>query len=445
LIRTCSHVARFHFNSSNYARVLGAGDEGNALGTSSSPIIGWKPIFSNPFWKATPEASRLAIASALSGQILPIQIPYNNASYKVQFDAPALRCSLADYNLTNTVNGTLSQLIPVHFMSWVPSDDHNITSGDSTTILENYNPYGSIDQDSTDYARLYVLSSSAVSSWKLFECGLHNATYEAMFDFENSNQRTTISSVKYLNGVSVLGNYSDTPSGSEGLSPLSKQLSYCAVMQAYSSLLVGEHWYAVDYAFSTVGSLAESNYAMITSVNWTALDTLPGQLESLFHNLTLSMLSSPLLTRNNPNSNPLPSPEQDQKVPITITTYPNTYIYASRDLFLAYGLSFLATALSVLIGAFAVLYSNDGRSYSNVFSTFLRTTRDPELSALVGSDDSGADPLPRHVGVARVIVEVGGGSIETCRGSSFGSRSRESAAESEPVYIKTSVGGETTS
>jgi len=357
-------------------------------------IGGWK--FVNDFWKASHETSRLATASQLTGQVLQIPTSYNNASYQVRFEAPALKCRLASDSLTDIVNETLSQLIPVQFMSWVPSDDHNITTGDSTTILNNYNLYGSIDQISTDHARIYVLSSSSVSSWRLFECGLHNATYEVAFEFKDSKQHTTILSINYLNGVSVLGNYSDVPSGPDGLSPLSIQYSYCAVMQAYSSLLVGEHWYD-SLASSTIGSLAESNYAMITSVNWTALDTLPQQLESLFHNLTLSMLSSPLLTQDASLSSKV-------QVPITITTYANTYIYAPKDLFLAYGLSLLAALLSVLIGAYA-LQSNSGRSYSNHFSTFLRTTRDPDLSALVGSEDFGADPLPRHVGEARVIVE----------------------------------------
>ncbi|KAK5310170.1 hypothetical protein LTR70_009672 [Exophiala xenobiotica] len=187
-----SQVARYRFNSSQYAWVLKPGD---AIGGPGEVIGGWK--FVNDFWKASHETSRLATASQLTGQVLQIPTSYNNASYQVRLEAPALKCRLASDSLTDIVNDTLSQLIPVQFMSWVPSDDHNITTGDSTTILNNYNLYGSIDQVSTDHARLYVLSSSSVSSWRLFECGLHNATYEVAFEFKDSKQHTTILSINY--------------------------------------------------------------------------------------------------------------------------------------------------------------------------------------------------------------------------------------------------------
>jgi hypothetical protein len=87
-------------------------------------------------------------------------------------------------------------------------------------------------------------------------------------------------------------------------------------------------------------------------------------------------------------------------VPVTVETRPLTSIYKPFDLFLAYGLSILFSSIAAVNGLHAFL-RNHG-SYQNIFSTFLRVTRDPHLGALVVADDTGADPLPQNLRKVRI-------------------------------------------
>lgn len=77
---------------------------------------------------------------------------------------------------------------------------------------------------------------------------------------------------------------------------------------------------------------------------------------------------------------------------MTVYTAPNTYVYDSFDLLLAYGVGILSTILCAIVGLHAFIV-NDA-SYQNTFSTFLRATKDEDFQAVREPHDSGADPLP---------------------------------------------------
>jgi hypothetical protein len=89
-------------------------------------------------------------------------------------------------------------------------------------------------------------------------------------------------------------------------------------------------------------------------------------------------------------------------VPVTVETWPVTYVYDRFGLLLAYGLSFLAVCICAVIGLHAFVVNRG--SYQNLFSTFLRVTNSPQMRALIQSEDNGADPLPKHL--AQAVVDV---------------------------------------
>lgn len=98
---------------------------------------------------------------------------------------------------------------------------------------------------------------------------------------------------------------------------------------------------------------------------------------------------------------------QAEYIPVHVTTYPNTFVYEPRDLLIAYGLSLFCAIVCSLIGLHAFYVNN--ASYQNAFSTFVRVTGDQELHSLASHDDTGADPVPKRLAKARIIMQRGQG------------------------------------
>lgn len=96
-------------------------------------------------------------------------------------------------------------------------------------------------------------------------------------------------------------------------------------------------------------------------------------------------------------------------------TWPLTYVYEPRDLLLAYGLSLLCAACCTIMGLHAFWVNH--ASYQNLFSTFLRTTKnDTALSFVICDYDSGADPLPKELAKTRVSIGGGGQAVASEHG-----------------------------
>ena len=149
-----------------------------------------------------------------------------------------------------------------------------------------------------------------------------------------------------------------------------------------------------------------------TSLHWGAAKEAGPSLEKLFQNITLSLLSAPELIANSTMA---------RAVNATITTSPNTYVYSPFDLWLPYGLAIGATLLCVGAGFEAMLRNR--ATYSNRFSTIIRTTRDARFDNLIDADDDGSDPLPKRIAQAELSHE---GHRKSARG-----RHRKRKEESE--------------
>jgi hypothetical protein len=122
--------------------------------------------------------------------------------------------------------------------------------------------------------------------------------------------------------------------------------------------------------------------------------SLAQQLEELFVNMTVAMLSSPTTSSNT-------------TAEVFRWSSVITYRYTAWHLWLTYGVGILVAVLIVALGCAATVVN--GASYSTKFSTYLRTAPLSTIDeVLVEDGDTGADPLPRDV--ARGMVMLGSGS-----------------------------------
>lgn len=100
---------------------------------------------------------------------------------------------------------------------------------------------------------------------------------------------------------------------------------------------------------------------------------------------------------------------------ITIHTPQNAYQYGPRNLLLAYGAGIIVSTVLVALGLVSIRASS--ASYGSSFSTILRTTRSPDFNDIVSAaTTSGAEPLPRQLGVVKISFRGGAknsGGMET--------------------------------
>lgn len=89
---------------------------------------------------------------------------------------------------------------------------------------------------------------------------------------------------------------------------------------------------------------------------------------------------------------------------VTTTVPINMYAYHPKNLYLAYGFALVFALLANALGAFA--YVSNGVSYDSLFSTILRTTRNPDLTLLIGGSGAGALPLGRKMSDALLRLGI---------------------------------------
>jgi hypothetical protein len=273
--------------------------------------------------------------------------------------------------------------------------------------------------------------------WNVLKCSLHHAVYDVNVSSSVSNVSKVVGfDVNILDAVtgstaddraSSLGDY--TPDIPPSTLPEATTNGYMAVLGGLFSVLGG---YVRDRGgskpdiqtgFRTSALIYTRELLQNTAVNltwtgmewWTLTDkerasnsiypeeafvaktfnrSLGTAIELLFHKTTLSLLSRPLFLKDTGESSNA-----------TIQTWPNVYIYRRNNLLISYGVALSLTMLVCEIGL-ATIYRNRA-SYSNAFSTVLRISRgrlEGSDSLLIDRDQSGADPLSRHLAKAQVSL-----------------------------------------
>lgn len=93
---------------------------------------------------------------------------------------------------------------------------------------------------------------------------------------------------------------------------------------------------------------------------------------------------------------------EENKIAISVYDSFNIFVYKPRDLWLSYGIAAAAAFLCIATGGFAMW--RNGGCYQTAFSTFVRATRDEDVSRLIVPTDSGAGPLPKDLAEAKLVL-----------------------------------------
>ena len=410
----------------------------------SSPLMA--PTYSGP----TRHLMRLMMASAYNEGLPVLPPPAENSSYSQSWIGPAIQCKSIPTSILSKFTPAMGGFDPshpaqkdesaFHYLGWVPSSRMNnivpfgknsirtdtVNSGGVGPLVGN-GPVGHINGGP---AEIFVAARADIytGDWTVLNCSLYNASYTANFSFTEKSQDVRVSPVKILNPVGP----TDPPGGGPRdwtISASPELISYEMLMEVLGAMLCGSIWLERGRINDPSGkpnspdilnfdrtrvletlmvrtrelwplyvkgtNLTEQNLS--NEAFPTESPPLAAAIEGLFQNMTLALLSRRRYLKT-------------QMEPTTVTSRISriVYIYSARRLWLAYGLGLVLTLLVAIVGCWNVISAD--ASYTNRFSTVLRTTRGLELDALVATDyRNGEDPVPRAIKRARLDI---GGSFD---------------------------------
>ncbi|KAJ1706192.1 hypothetical protein NYO67_11637 [Aspergillus flavus] len=366
--------------------------------------------------------ARLFTTMASSTQVLPVPAPFSNSSYELSFWGPSYKCQRLGEALME-IDGVTQKLWDSEFpdpqfqttriyMGTAPSDLNNtiFISAAGSNPLWNDN---------------------ATQPTELV-CQLWNTSYVVDMHFTNGIQTLTpisVDHVAYANWSEGAASSSAAPSY-PGLDPTVNAGFYIMHM-ILSGLLQGElvqskragvwenktvasttTYTDTSFAYTGLFSCPElwntSSYYYSHGNDSTGLcrnGTLAQAIEDLSHNFTYSLLSL-----NGGNTT----------VKVVDLTYRNYYFYGPTSLLAAY-MSALAVTIACVVVGFCSLRRN-GVPQNNSFSSFLMTTRNPELDRLAVGHCLGSEPLKGNIDKVRLqFGEVEGANLQH-RHAAFGSK-----------------------
>lgn len=406
---------------------------------------------------------RSATATAFRSVIPDFAAVAPGVTYRSTFAGPTLECrpvSDTDLHLFRRLmsiprsacgNNTWNSFYP-SYLSWVPEEKSTeprfeINEGCMVGVKRHVSSMLYPVKALRIAYRVYVPTINAsddrdfpknfdYNEWSLLECSLQHASYTVDIT-PSASSRSTIRAWS-VEKQEPMFKGSHFPSGDEDQqsfeNSVATSLSYVAILECVASLLEGQitdgdpqfllldsssDVSRISLAFTqellqvtrTRGlidkdldrpSLAGTNRSSGTPWPEEAFEatvfnhSLAYGVEQLFQNLTLSLLSTSAFLAD---TGPLTD--------VVLDRWLNVYTYNSRNLWISYGVALAFTFLACLLGC-TTIYRN-GASYSNLFSTVLRTTRRLQEfdSLLTGRDETGADPLPQHLSKARIELGLG--------------------------------------
>ncbi|KAE8452706.1 hypothetical protein EG329_013965 [Mollisiaceae sp. DMI_Dod_QoI] len=411
-------------------------------------IVKWAQVLDDIGVSEGPSSrlTRLMTSVASRGSILPISPLYPNCTYSVEFYGPSLSCGVPNIGNSSFSDDCLNMInnynkrgpSAVVYVGFVPASNGtnssvaaaaltalNQTLGQSTAISGSFS-FGSSAYDSVsrDSARLFITvpgltyiedNTANRTTWdaivqpnKIIECLLYNASYVVNFTFINGQQDVAVTNMTLLNGVTA-HETSDEAYG--GRIPVTRDVApevYSSILVALNDLLLGS---LVSGNFGTLSAIntqiartvlmdtIEMRYLEIDSTDVAPLTianiSMAEALEQVFLNTTLSLFSDSYFLQNSTTASVRP---------ILISSPQDAYIYHPENLFIAYGLGIFVTTAIVGVGYFCIWVS--GNSFGASFSAILRTTRNPELDAIVPAKEThGSFPMSKQLGKTKLIVQ----------------------------------------
>ncbi|CAO2649464.1 Nn.00g068490.m01.CDS01 [Neocucurbitaria sp. VM-36] len=397
--------------------------------------------------------SLIATATSSLGEILPVDLPYNNSAYSVQFFAPIVKCKDANTTEAQKIDEFLQAEMSTAWDTKVETDSAYFS------FVPTYNSTGGLT--AVWHPRQQTPSKQINQLWMTFlrptfddQGNRIKLRHYQLCEPHNASYNLTIS--QYHGFQNISGTYSvgeAIPFPNDGPNDVSNmtQHAYTAFMWVISDLVMGKlAWYnetsptpsqqaaaqfgVIDSPIqrtSLLGSLdldaffeMDEEKGLYKGQNTTQIFTLSDQrlqdkavarnrslavlIEELSFNTTVSLMHNRLLTHG-----------VDTQVRLTVDV--NRYSYKAYGLFIPYALANVFAFVCVVVGL--VSYAHDGVLPGKKVQDIIYAARNPavhsrpslsrRMSMGAGIDDKG------HIEIRVVQVEGVGKGKEERAGSMF--------------------------
>ncbi len=261
---------------------------------------------------------KVANLNIQQGNVLPVSsgLSTQNLTYSLSFQAPALHCTEPDTATTMTIRNGLYDYMNhtgnmIYWAGFVPQSDFGPDTVNATffeALIDGDGQYNfstpnlGLQAPSNGPAKVYHvmyfsdnMTAIPAGDWvyRMAECSLHNASYDARFEFNSNGQQAITAKRQVLNGIEAV-QYLPT---NFTIDQAAERFNAQAFMQAFGYYASGTTTIEVDGNNFTPGSSVQVNPvlgaaisgAMYSdpgfSITW---DEFTAALESLFQNFTLS-------------------------------------------------------------------------------------------------------------------------------------------------------------
>ncbi|KAL8303353.1 hypothetical protein RB600_006998 [Gaeumannomyces tritici] len=344
--------------------------------------------------------NRLVAATASSVSVLPFPAPFPNASYTLDFFAPAIKCETLAESVA--ANASLQGL-------W---DEHISFASKFYTLLVS----NTTKRKLTNHLFINMGGPSGAN----YSCHLYNASYTVDFAFRNGVQ--TSSTVRNLAYPSPNLPLLEIKRGQIFSDYKPGEVAYAYLFDALVDRFLVANMYlgasgtlngGSDTSFFLTGISSCPDLANGTSAGkelglqkyaagaWACgAGSVPRAVEELSRNVSLSLMSSEFFSSSSSSSSG-----------VRVDETANYYAYDEAGLLRAYGVAVAAALTCVCVGAHA--YVANGYSASSSFSSVLLTTRNADLDRLAVGQCLGSQRAPaelRRTVLRFGVVRLPGGS-----------------------------------
>jgi len=365
------------------------------------------------------EVSRLFTEVYASRRITPMNPPFPNATYDLEFWGPSYKCTPAEeifatantptWNTSDRFFGSPHKTFREAFYAELPIANQSRFRSPSSYIGTKYQAAAPV------YMNNIVLLYAEGGPTELV-CQLHNTSYSLTISFNNGNQTITPRAITPFSpaafpaqaGISAL-----LPSAFSGPGPFPANVSatFYATHLLFRNLLVANITLGSQGILSFNGvatkpiPLADSAIPFCPDVAEPFQDvyfdgpaacrsgSLARAVEDLSRNFTLSTLTYQFWDDGNATT----TVDMQRIFP------QNRYAYQAQTLWITYAVGFFVTALCLVLGGMAMV--ENGVTSSTAFSTVMLTTRNRDLDVLARDRELGSKPLSDDI--ARVRMRFG--------------------------------------
>jgi hypothetical protein len=223
---------------------------------------------------------------------------YQNSSYHLDFDGPALKCAPANETyidgLTYRYGNRADTMVFTSFLAWTRPglpDTELISRELDISSDEISGLYVMTNKGFWNVSRTYngTAGKGSYRQVNVTQCVLYNATYSVDYQFAYPEQSMKASISDWINPVDY-PLYSSNPYAYEDNATANSILSYHIVMGAFTQMVSGKATtdkYRSQQITSTIWKLAH--------IDWGVGPAVADGLEGIFQNITLSLLSDDAL------------------------------------------------------------------------------------------------------------------------------------------------------